>query len=70
MDGTCRHIHAWTPRAHAHIHTREKYGTYKILVRRPQEKIPLGGPRHSWVNNIKMNRKEIWTEDVVLIHLT
>jgi hypothetical protein len=29
-------------------------GAYRLLVRKPEGKRPLGRPRRSWVNNIKM----------------
>jgi hypothetical protein len=29
------------------------------LVGKPEGKRPLGGPRHSWENNIKMDLREI-----------
>jgi hypothetical protein len=32
---------------------------YKILVGRPEGKKPLGRPRRRWVNDIKMDLKEI-----------
>jgi hypothetical protein len=31
----------------------------RILVRKPEEKRPLGRPRRRWVGNIKMDLKEI-----------
>jgi hypothetical protein len=31
----------------------------RILVRKPEGKIPLGRPRHRWMNNIKMDLREI-----------
>jgi hypothetical protein len=37
----------------------EKRNAYKILVGKPQGKRPLGRPRHRWVDNIKMDLKEI-----------
>jgi hypothetical protein len=37
----------------------EKRNAYTILVRKPEEKRPLGGPRRRWVNNIKMYLTEI-----------
>jgi hypothetical protein len=37
----------------------EKRNAYGILVGKPEGKRPLGRPRHRWVNNIKMNLKEI-----------
>jgi hypothetical protein len=32
---------------------------YRLLVRKPEGKIPLGGPRCRWVDNIKMDLLEI-----------
>jgi hypothetical protein len=32
---------------------------YKILVRKPEWKKPLGRPRHGWEDNIKMGLTEI-----------
>jgi hypothetical protein len=32
---------------------------YKISVRKPEEKRPLGRPRHRWEDNIIMGLKEI-----------
>jgi hypothetical protein len=37
----------------------EKENAYRILVRTPEEKRPLGRPRRRWVGNIKMNLREI-----------
>jgi hypothetical protein len=37
----------------------EKRNAYRILVRKPEEKRPLGRPRHRWVDNIKMDLREI-----------
>jgi hypothetical protein len=37
---------------------------YKILVRKPEVKRPLGRPRHIWEDNIKMGLKQIWCEDI------
>jgi hypothetical protein len=31
---------------------------YRILVRKPEEKRPLGRPRRRWVDNIKMDLRE------------
>jgi hypothetical protein len=33
----------------------EKRNMYRLLVGRPEEKRPLGRPRHRWVDNIKMD---------------
>jgi hypothetical protein len=37
----------------------EKRNAYRILVRKPEGKRPLGRPRHRLANNIKMNLREI-----------
>jgi hypothetical protein len=37
----------------------EKRNIYRILVGKPDGKIPLGRPRRRWVNNIKMDPREI-----------
>jgi hypothetical protein len=36
----------------------DKRNAYRILVRRPEGKMPLGRPKHRWMNNIKMYLKE------------
>jgi hypothetical protein len=37
----------------------EKWNAYGILVGKPEGKRTLGRPRHRWVDNIKMNLREI-----------
>jgi hypothetical protein len=37
----------------------EKRSAYKLLVRKPEGKRPLGRPRCKWVDNIKINLVEI-----------
>jgi len=37
---------------------------YKIVVRKPEGKRPLGRPRCSWEGNIRMNLQEIGSESV------
>jgi len=37
----------------------ERIGVYRILVRKPEGKRPLGRPRHRWEDNIKMNLQEV-----------
>jgi hypothetical protein len=32
---------------------------YRILVEKPEEKRPLGRPRRRWVDNIKIDLREI-----------
>jgi hypothetical protein len=46
----------------------ETMNAYRILVGKPQGKRPLGRPRRGWMDNIKMDLREIawdgmdWTE--------
>jgi hypothetical protein len=46
----------------------EKRNAYRILVGNPKGKRPLGRPRRRWVDNIKMNLRDIgwdgtdWTD--------
>jgi hypothetical protein len=37
----------------------EKRNAYRILVRKPEGKRPLGKPRRRWVDNIKMDFREV-----------
>jgi hypothetical protein len=37
----------------------EKRNAYRILVGMPEGKSPLGRPRRRWVDNIKMDLREI-----------
>jgi hypothetical protein len=37
----------------------EKRNACRILVGKSEGKRPLGSPRHTWVDNIKMNVREI-----------
>jgi len=37
----------------------EGRGEYRILVRKPEGKRPLGRPRHRWEDNIKMDLQEV-----------
>jgi hypothetical protein len=37
----------------------EKRNAYRILVGDPEEKRPLGRPKFRWVDNIKINLREI-----------
>jgi hypothetical protein len=39
--------------------TNEKRNAYRILVRKPEGKRPLGRPRPRWVNNVKTDLREI-----------
>jgi len=42
---------------------------YNILIGKPDGKSPLGTPRRSWEDNIKMDLREIGWEGVDWIHL-
>jgi hypothetical protein len=37
----------------------EKRNAYRILVEKPEGKRPLGRPRRRWVDNIKMDLREV-----------
>jgi hypothetical protein len=41
---------------------------YKILVRKPERKRPLGGPRYRW-KDIRIDIREIGWEGMAWIHL-
>jgi hypothetical protein len=41
----------------------EKTNAYRILVEKPEGRRPLGRPRRRWVNNIKMDLREIGWDD-------
>jgi hypothetical protein len=43
----------------------EKRNAYRILVGKPEGKRPLGRPRHRWVDNIKMDLREIGWDGMV-----
>jgi hypothetical protein len=45
----------------------EKRNTYRILVEKPERMRPLGRPRRRWVDNIKMDLREIGWDGVVWI---
>jgi hypothetical protein len=47
----------------------EGRGAYRVLVGRPEGKKPLGRPRRSWKDNIKMDLREIGIDDVNWIQL-
>jgi hypothetical protein len=42
----------------------KKRNAYRILVGKPEGKRPLGRSRHSWVDNIKMDLRDIGWEGV------
>jgi hypothetical protein len=41
------------------VHIGERKGAYRVLVGKPEGKIPLGRPRHRWEDNMKMNLQEV-----------
>jgi hypothetical protein len=50
-------------------HVVRKRVTRNALVRKPEEKRPIGKPRCRWGNNIRMEIREIGCEGVDWIHL-
>jgi hypothetical protein len=48
----------------------EKRNAYRILVGRPEGKRPIGRPRRRWVDNIKMDLREIGWDLVDCIDMT
>jgi hypothetical protein len=48
----------------------EKRNTYRILVGNPEGREPLGRPRRRWVDNIKMDLREIGWDGMDWIDLT
>jgi hypothetical protein len=42
----------------------EKSNAYSILVGKPEEKRSLGRPRHLWVDDIKMDLRELGWDDM------
>jgi hypothetical protein len=47
----------------------EKRNVYRLLVGKPEEKRPLGRPRRSWIDNIKIDLLEIGVSAVDWIGL-
>jgi hypothetical protein len=43
---------------------------YGLLLGNPDGKIPLGGPRHRWVDNIIKDHREIRWDGMDWMHLT
>jgi hypothetical protein len=48
----------------------ETRNAYRLLMGKPEEKRPLGRPRRKWVDNIKMNLKEIGWDGMYWINLS
>jgi hypothetical protein len=49
--------------------TNEKRNAYRLLVGKPEGKRPLGRPRCRWVDNIRMDIREVGWGDVDWIGL-
>jgi hypothetical protein len=49
---------------------REKRNACRILVRKPGRNRPLGRPRRRWVDNIKMDLREIGWDGIDWSYLT
>jgi hypothetical protein len=47
----------------------EKRNAYRILVGNPEGKRPLGRPKRKWVDNIKMDVREIGWDGMDWIYL-
>jgi hypothetical protein len=47
----------------------EKRNAYRILMGKPEGNRPLGRPRHMWVDNIKIDLREIRWDGVDWIDL-
>ncbi|KAJ4448789.1 hypothetical protein ANN_00180 [Periplaneta americana] len=47
----------------------ESRNAYRVLVGRPEGKIPLGRPRRRWEDNIKMDLREVGYDDIDWINL-
>jgi hypothetical protein len=43
---------------------REKRNAYRILMGKPEEKRPLGRPKHRWVDNNKMDLRKVGWDGV------
>jgi len=47
----------------------ESRDVYRVLVGKPEEKRPLGRPRHIWEDNIKIDLQEVGSEGMDWIDL-
>jgi hypothetical protein len=48
----------------------DRRGVYRVLVRKPEGKRPLGRPMRRWEDNIKMDIQEVRCEGMDWIELT
>ena len=47
----------------------ERRGVYRVLMRKPEGKRPLGRPRRRWEDNIRMDLQEVGCRDMDWIEL-
>jgi hypothetical protein len=47
----------------------EESNSYRLLVGKPDGNRPLGRPKHRWVDNMKMDLREVGWGDVDWVHL-
>jgi hypothetical protein len=47
----------------------EKRNAYRLLMRKPEGKRPVGRPRRRWVDNIRLDLGEVGWDDVNWIGL-
>jgi hypothetical protein len=47
----------------------KKMNAYRLLLREPERKRPIGRPRRRWKDNIKMDIREIGWDDIDWIDL-
>jgi len=47
----------------------EERGVYRVLVGKPEERRPLGKPRRSWMDSIRMDLQEVgcWYMDCIVL---
>jgi hypothetical protein len=57
--------HRWA----GHVARMEELNAYRIFVGKPEGKRPLGGPSRRWVNNIKIDLREIGWDGMEWIDL-
>jgi hypothetical protein len=48
----------------------ERRGAYRVLVKKPEVKRPLGRPRRKWEDNIKMDLQEVGYKGMDWIDVT
>jgi hypothetical protein len=47
----------------------QKWDMYRLLVGKPERKIPIGRPRHRWVDNIMMALVEVGWSGLVWLRI-